>query len=422
MTTPPPVVQETRWYLRPRVALPAIAVVVLVVALLTPERIAGRSGDSRLSTFSTQPQGAQLLHDLAQRLGWHVQQARDAELRADSTAIVAVLDPPIDLRKPEVHRVLDRVRAGGGLLYVLGAGSAMSDSLHVGRGVSGTGESTGAKEGCPVNKSVFEPLWPGNQSFLNSARFRTTRPDSAIEFVPFRRDSLPSARGAIVTRAGALRHGAVGFPLGRGRVVVIADPDVLRNDVLRSCEYGLDIVSVRMLEYLSAGGPTPRTQLVFDEYHQGYGPQGGTVRTIASYLRGTPSGRTLLQLIAALLVLLAAAAPRILAPVASDNIERRSPLEHVDALARAYAAVGATRTASSLLLRGVRRRFERGAIRSASREADDAFLDHVRQTTPARSDDVALVRRAIKNASPAREFLAVGAALERIEHSLTDVS
>ena len=33
--------------------------------------------------------------------------------------------------------------------------------------------------------------------------------------------------------------------LGRGRVVVAADPDVLRNDALRVCVHGLDVAAAR---------------------------------------------------------------------------------------------------------------------------------------------------------------------------------
>ena len=388
---------------------------MLVVALLTPERVAGRNGDSRLTTLSTEPQGAQLFFELARRLGWRVARGREPELRGDSTAIIAELDPVIPMRRSEAHAMLERVRRGGALLFVLGEESPLADSLHVGRGADGIALSTGANTGCPVSTAAFQPLWPDNRVHLYAARWRAPRPADAVTFVSLANADTNARRRDLVA--------AVGFPLGAGRVVVIADPDILRNDVLRSCEYGADLAVVRMLEYLRDDGPRPREQIVFDEYHQGYGAQAGTTRAIVGYLRNTRSGRVLLQLLAALLVLLAAYAPRVLAPVATTRVERRSPLEHVDALARAYAAVGATRTAASHLLHGVRRRFERGAVRGGvpggARETDDTFLDRVQLHAPARAADVTLVRRALTAALPRREFLAAGAALDRIESSLT---
>jgi hypothetical protein len=222
---------------------------------------------------------------------------------------------------------------------------------------------------------------------------------------------------------------AVGFPLGRGRVVVIADADLLRNDVLRVCQWGLDVVAVRMLEYLRDGGKSPRKRLVFDEYHQGFGAHPGTIRAIASYLVHVPSGHVLVQALLAGLVLLLALGPRALPPRDPERVERRSPLEHVTALAQAYANVTATRTATQRLLHGVRRRVEHGALAPASvrsgavrsgRAADDdeGFLASAVRDDPTLASDVELVRRALAAPVSRRELEEVGAALGRVEASL----
>src|SRR4029450_6670951 len=106
--------------------------------------------------------------------------------------------------------------------------------------------------------------------------------------------SVKTVNGLLADRLPA----AIGFPLGRGRVVVAADPDLLRNDVLRVCEWGADVAAVRILEYVSdsAPGGGRRQRLVFDEYHQGYGEQPGTMRGIFRYLARTGSGHLVLQL------------------------------------------------------------------------------------------------------------------------------
>ena len=392
--------------------LTIIATVVIVVAVLTPERVSGRGGDPRLTTFSAQPMGARLVYELAGRMGWTVSRAITPHTVADSTVIHAVLSPVVPLRMVEVHALLDAVRGGGALLVVLpGDAGPLNDSLHVRFG-------TGAVFAPPVALDVSdcrreaggaEALWPDDSVRLYSLRWTAPPPRDRVAFIRF-----PVSPGKSTGRAAV-----VGYPLGRGRVVVASDPDVLRNDVLRVCRNGLSVAAVRALEYLRDGGPAPRWHLVFDEYHQGFGEQPGTYAAIVSYLGNTASGHVLLQLLGAGLLLLAAAASRGLAPRDDPRVERRSPLEHVDALARAYAQVGATRTAASRLVRGVRRRIGRAASRATAAGSDDEFLAWVAGTAPELATDAARVRHALGTPVSRRELAAVGAALSRVESSLT---
>jgi hypothetical protein len=214
---------------------------------------------------------------------------------------------------------------------------------------------------------------------------------------------------------------AMGFPLGRGRVVVVADPDLVRNDVLRVCRWGADVAAIRILEYASAGAPNggQRDRMIFDEYHQGYGDQPGTFRGIVRYLGRTSSGHFVLQLAGAGLVLLLAAGPRLLVPSGSERIERRSPLEHVDALAQAYRAVGATRTATSRLVHGVKRRVEQALGARSGATSDEEFLGWAASRVSSIGPDVEMVRAALAKPVARRELEAVGQALRRIETALT---
>jgi len=432
MTAPGVHSQRSR-FLRPRVALPIIAGAIIVVALLTPEETGGRSGDSRLSSQSKQPQGASVLYELAAKLGWRVSRRLvDSLPPGDTTSIHLVLDPPVVLTASETHELLDRVRRGGALYYVLGGAGAMADSLGLGRrtnratsvigaaelliGNSGNLVSTDA-DSCPDEDEGFMtaglPFWPDRQTHILALEWKGATPAGATPLATLHVLDTAMTR---TTRAAA-----VGFPLGQGRVAVVADPDLLRNDVLRVCEWGADVANVRILEYLSddAPGGGRRQQLVFDEYHQGYGDQPGTVKGIVRFLSRTSSGHLVLQLAGAGLVLLLAVGPRLLTPRAKDRIERRSPLEHVDALARAYRAVGASRTATSRLVHGVRRRVEHALGGRSGTATDDAFLGWAQQRVPARAADIALVRAALDAPVSRRELEAVGQALQRIELSLT---
>ena len=402
-----------RWYVRPGVVLPIVGGLVLLTALLTPERVAGRTGDGRLSTFSTEPQGAQLFYDLVQRLGWQVDQRLTAEFAVDPTVIHAVLAPAVPLRMGEVHALLEDVRAGGAVFVVLNdGGNLIGDSLRVTTAQSGYQVRPARAGASPCKPELtFVPLWPDNRAHLNSLRWRGPRPEGIETFL---RVDAEQGNG----RADAERAAAVGFAYGRGRIVVGSDADFLRNDVIRSCDYGLDVPAIRMLEFLRGGGDMPRRRIVFDEFHQGFGAQPGTLHAIALFLGGTRSGHVLFQILGAGLVLLIAAAPRAIPPRDAGRVERRSPLEHVDALARAYGQVGATRTATTRLVHGVRRRLERGKMQVLAAQADDAFLDRAERTVPALAPDVALIRRALKDRVSRHDFIAAGAALQRLESSL----
>jgi hypothetical protein len=199
-------------------------------------------------------------------------------------------------------------------------------------------------------------------------------------------------------------------------VIALTDPDLLRNDVLRRCAWGADAIAMRMLEWLRAGGPAPRTALAFDEYHQGFGRRPTMYALVADFLVDHPVGRALLVLVAAGLVLLLAAAPRPLPPRDRETIERRDPLEQVDALAHAYEQVQASRTVAARLLRGVRARLGESTSRHLS---DDAFLAAARDAVPERAADVELIRNALRERITSRDLPEVGAALRRLEDSLT---
>ena len=400
------------WFLRPSIVIVVVGVLLVLLALFSPDLQDGRSGDSRLSTYSSQPLGARMFYQLAERLGWAVGRRTTPGVTGDPAVIHAVLAPVEDMRITEVHGLLEAVRRGAALLVVLrGNGQVLGDSLHVAVGAGGAFDPPDSLHvaGCRKPRDLLIPLWPSGTASLYSLRW--TAPPSG--------DRVDFARVRGVGRDSILRPAVVGFPLGRGRVVVAADPDLLRNDALRDCRYGLSVVAVEILEYLRGGGAAPRNRVVFDEYHQGYGAQPGTVGAVVQFFGGTPPGHFLLQLLVAGLVLLAAAAPRVLPPRDPVRVERRSPSEHVDALARAYAQVGATRTASIRLVHGVRRRL--GPAGRAAGHSDDEFLAWAAREQPGVADDAALVRQAIGPSASRGELTAVRDALSHIESSLTSL-
>lgn len=396
--------------LRPAVILPISAVVLVAVVLLTPQLRGARDGDGRLTTYSTSPLGAKVLHELARRFGWTTVRRTDAEMPApDARTVLAVLAPPIPLSESDVHAVLQHVRAGGALLYALGGGP-LDDSLHLESGRAGTlvpaPLAMGETDWCRKGNDGAVMLWPGDPYM------------SAVHWAP---GMKPAAVTVLATRlandtAAAI---AVAFPLGRGRVVVYADPDMLRNDVLRVCHWRADVVAARALTYLAGGASEPRRRIVFDEYHQGYGLHPGTVGAVLTFLGRTVPGRVLGQLLLGCVVLVFAVGARTVPPREEPPPERRSPLEHVDALGRAYEQAGASRTVVERLVRGVRRRLERRGVPLRRSAGDAEFLAWVASRHPARQEDVEVVRRTLVAPASRQELERAGEALSRIEETLS---
>jgi hypothetical protein len=195
----------------------------------------------------------------------------------------------------------------------------------------------------------------------------------------------------------------------------VSSSEVLRNEAVRSCDWGADVAAARAFEYVRPEGAAPVME--FDEFHHGYGVHGGSVSAVWGYLSRTASGRFLAQALLAGLVLLMAAAPRPVVPREPERVARRSPLEHADALGHAYADVKATRTAASRLVGGLRRRA--GRTVPVDRAADDlGFLDAIVRRTPSLAPRVAVVRRAFMSTLSSRELVPVGEALIEIERVL----
>ncbi len=170
---------------------------------------------------------------------------------------------------------------------------------------------------------------------------------------------------------------------------------------------------------------------MFDEYHQGYGAHASVMRAAGHFLVATPVGRGIAQGIGAALVLLLAVGVRPIAPTDRRTIERRSPLEHVAALAQAYQQIGATRVAARRLARGLRRRHGAAGAGMGGRSVgggetgvgaaspvDDAFLSTVAARYPAVAADVARLRGAERERVSATELVAVAEGVERIDEAL----
>jgi hypothetical protein len=396
----------------------AVVLLTALVVLLTP-RV---DDDDRLTITRPGADNAKLFAQLAARLGWPVRAtATRFTTRPDTTAIHVVLDGPIDVSAAERARLLDAVRRGAGLLLVTSdeAKGSFLDSLGLAVTEAGTTlPARGLACSAAQNRRGLRD-WPARRPTLitlatpaDSAGRRATRlPRGARSFIDV--ETIELRRGPTILSSPTERRDTlaalVGLPYGRGRIVVAADGDVVRTDVLRVCEWGMAPAIVRALEYLSEGRRPP---LLVAEAYQGEVEADGATRVVREALTDTRPGRATLALGAAGLLLLAARGRRTLAPLPLARETRRSPLEHVDALATAWARVRGTRTVARQLVAGVRRRH--GGARHAT--SDDAtFLRAIAARHPDVRDDAERLVAALAQPVAPGELPALRRAAARVD-------
>lgn len=401
--------------LRPQVFFPLLLAVILLSVLATPHEGDGTATPS-LSSYSTAPGGARGFADAASRLGWRVQRL-DVPVTdtLPPNAIYAVLVPAERLTASETGRILALARNGASVLMLAGNGP-LRDSLKLTANtrVGALPRAYADSIGCATEPRSLRTLATSVPPMFGSIEFTGPQPDDTVHVV-----RLGSVRAAVgdTTRSQWRATLAVGVPLGLGRVLVVADAQLYANDILRVCRWGVPLAAVRTLEWLSAGddGRTRRT-LVFDEYHQGYGRHASAMRTVRHWLVQSTPGRTTTQLALSALILLAAVAPRAVPPVAQPRIQRRSPLEHVEALADAYERVRASRTTVRLLVQGLRRR--RAPTVTTRHVPDEQYLSTIADQHPEVAAEAARVRDALAAPVTPAQLLDIARDIARIEQHL----
>lgn len=355
--------------MRPRaelvVGVAALTVLALGVATLGARGRRVPDLDRRRSTFLAGPDGARGFADALERLGVGVERFRrrpvslanadsgsartllallgpaDAPDPVDATAIVAfarrndlLLAGPATNAVMRCYGYAARFGARSIAAMAPGVSPARSDitvRAVLARASSGTVTDSAAwgEDGGVVSCEVPEPL--GVDTLLRTAG----------------------------GRVAALR-----LTLAAGRAVtLVADDGLFSNRALRSSGAGPFALRLVAGRY---------DRLLVDEYHQGFGPSGSLLRAVTGWSLRSPWGWAAWQLVGVGLIALAAAAIRFGPIRPPPGRRRRSPLEHVRALATALAAARGHDLAVRLMAQGLRRRLSRGpyAVRGAALRAD----------------------------------------------------
>ena len=144
---------------------------------------------------------------------------------------------------------------------------------------------------------------------------------------------------------------AVRLTFGRGNaVMLVADGGLFANEAVRYTEAGEFALSLVV----------PRYGIVYvDEFHQGYRSGGTLLSAVVQWSRESPWGWGLWQLVAVACVALVVAAIRFGPVLPLEGRQRRSPIEHVRALATALAAARGHDVAVRAMVGGLRRRLSR---------------------------------------------------------------
>jgi hypothetical protein len=340
--------------MRPRTELGVSAGLLLGLGLIVvavgsqPDR---DTEDSRRSTYITGPGGASAFAEAAARLGVTVERYRrpTATLVAPDSAhraVLAVLGSEMPLTAADARHLLqlptDLLLAGQGAEAVIRClgyrlyRRPWRDSIRT-RSPEGAEDLPAPQIGAVlVAHAAREIVDTGAASDGRRVQCEVPQPAAVDTLLETLRE-----------RPVVLR---LSYPEGR-TVTLVSDDGLFRNRALRRTLAGAFVVGLVADRY---------ERMIVDEYHQGYVAAGSLGAAALAWSARSPWGWMVWQLIAVGLVALVASGVRF-GPVRSAiERRRRSPMEHVRALATTLAAARGHDVAVRLMVQGLCRRLSRG--------------------------------------------------------------
>lgn len=358
--------------MRPRVELAAgIAVMLLVGALaagLGMRESGPDTSDGRRSTYLRGPYGARAWATALERLGVRVERHRRWEPPATPPPMLALLDPSRRISAWNAARLMELADSGTELLV---AGRGAEPVMEcVGWSVQNViPQRTDDSSSIQVNAVLVRTGLGFEEESLadDGTDADCTRGVVSSGILLFARDSQPAAVRLRLASGG--------------RLTLVADGGLFSNAAVRDTragEFTLGLVAGRVDE------------IVVDEAVHGFGPGGGALTVARGWLRSSPARLPLIQLSALLLLALAAAAIRFGPVVPLPRPGRRSPMEHVRALATAMSAARGHQVAISAMVQGLHRRLGRQG--ELPRAQQDEWLAGLEPAMRTNEDRVAVTR------------------------------
>jgi hypothetical protein len=398
--------------MHPRAELVLGTAVVLTLAVgagvVGARRGRATDADSRRSTFLVGPFGARGYRDALERLGVRVVPFQRPTATFDTAAapgtVVAILGPSRPL-SPREGAVIGALRAD-----LLLAGGAAATAFRC------LGYEVRPRRGDSV--AVVAP--PGSESRpFPAARAVLARRRSPVVVDSTEGDdagpvscTAPAARTVdTLLRTARGQPVALRVTLEDSRTVtLVADDRLFTNRALRGTAAGPFTLGLVVPRY---------RRVLVDEYHHGFDASRTLSGATWEWTLRTPWGWAVLQLGAVGVLALLAAGVRF-GPVRVGIVRRRrSPLEHVRALATALAAARGHDVAVGLIVQGLRRRLSRAG--RAGRSGLAAWLDDLDGAvrTPRGREAVTTLRQVTVRAASSEDVLLAANAVETLWEELT---
>jgi len=398
-------------------ALGVLALLALLAQQLGSRNRPADEVDRRVSTLLTGPDGARGLAEALERLGIDVRRWRQrAQFLTRDTGTAGreafvILDPAYALSVPSMQALLrlgdstfprmDLVLAGEAVAPLMGCFGYMirsvgPDSVQV--------TPPGRTPGPAAPWAHAHLVRRGEQVYADSSRMEDIGPFRCRVPVFRERERL------LVTEAGLPVALRLVSEEGAGReILLVADGDLFRNRALRSTDAGPFILGLFQGRY---------ARVTFDEYHQGFGPSGSMAGAVVDWSRRHPLGWAAWQLAVVGLLALGFSAARFGPIRRIIERQRRSPLEHVRALASALAAAKGHDTAIAALIRGLRRRLLPAGHRASG--DSDLWLSGVMETirTERGRNAIATLRQLTRPGQPADSVRRAALAVEDLWEDL----
>jgi hypothetical protein len=342
--------------MRPRTeALIGVAAICLLgvgAAILGGSNATRVDRDARPSTFLAGPEGSRGLLEATRGLGIAVRRFRQrprelVKLADSSRQLLVILDPTAPISAPELTLFLQFSRSADLLLAGEGADHLMRCyGYRVDRRLFDSVAVMGLAGKAPrVNATLVATR---QSTFTDSSRQSDVAPASCT--VPAIQSVTPllvSPRGLVAIR---LDRADV-----RRSVILVADAGLFRNRALRGTGAGVFALGLVDRHY---------DRVVYEEYHHGFGAAGSLATATIAWSRQSPWGWAAWQLAVVGLLALLFGAVRFGPAVPGIVRARRSPLEHVRALATALSAAKGHDEAIAAMVRGLRRRLAPPALRA----------------------------------------------------------
>lgn len=398
------------------VATFALAVVGVAIAgvLAAPDPL---MTDPRRSTRLTGPNGASGLAEALAALGvtvkdWELPLFRlDTVAASDGEQWLAILEPTVGFAEAEVPAIGRWLARGN---HVFAAGSTDIErcfGLRILPLVTTTPRPDRAlRTADSLNlHSVRNVLRPARPSTLNRRPADCDHVPRAVD----RSVVLTTVAGDTVAMRLTLDSGA--------SVLLLADSHFLSNEDLKETDAALVMLPL-LLPFplplsLSLPLSLPLPSFLFDNFHHAFGSQGSLPAATMAWMLRTPLGWAMLQLAFVGLLLVGARAVRFGPAIEVVHRERRSPLDHVDALATGLARSRQDNTVIVLLVDGLRRRLGRsGSVDRATPERLAVWLDTLKLATrtDAARDAVERLKTALNRPGDASHVLTAARTVEEL--------